>query len=202
VPEAGAGVHGLRQEHLGTTEVTMEGDTVGKRVAALRGAGVDVDVRRAGQVVGGLCLLALAATALLLFVAGVQKNAQITRLHQQGVALEVKVSGCIGLMGGSGSDPAGYQCKATFMLDGRRYDDVIPGNAFYMPGTSLRAIVVPGDPALLSTPRALATEHPSSRVFLLPATLLILLGLVVAALALKRGSSRRAPTRVPLVSST
>ena len=174
----------------------------GQPVSTLRGAAVEVDVRRAGQVFGGLCLLALAATAVVLLVAGFQKNAQITRLHQQGVGLEVKVSGCIGLMGGSGSNAAGYQCRATFTLDGRRYNDAIPGTALYAPNTSLRAIVVPGDPALLSTPRALATEHASSRVFVLPAALLVLLGLVVGAGALKRASSSRASARVRLVSST
>ena len=181
----------------------MEGiDAPGKRVAALRGATVDVDMHRAGQVVAGLCVLALATTGLVLLVAGVQKNAQITRLHQQGVAVEATVTRCIGLMGGSGSNAAGYECTATFTLNRHRYNDAIPGNTLFAPGTSLRAVVVPGDPALLSTPRALATEHSSWRVFILPAALLVLLVLFLGAWAIRRGNNRRVPPRVRLVSST
>ena len=201
--EAGVVAKGLRRDGLGNTEVTMEGiDAPGKRVAALRGATVDVDMHRAGRVVAGLCVLALATTGLVLLAAGVQKNAQITRLHQQGVAVEATVTRCIGLMGGSGSDAAGYECTATFTLNRRRYNDAIPGNTLFAPGTSLRAIVVPGDPALLSTPRALATEHSSWRVFILPAALLVLLVLFIGAWAIRRGNNRRVPPRVRLVSST
>ena len=101
---------------------------------ALRGASVEVDARRVGHAVVGICLTALAATVIVLFVAGIQKNAQITRLRRQGVAVEVTVSGCLGLMGGSGSNLAGYECKGTFSLDGHRYSDAIPGSAFYSPG--------------------------------------------------------------------
>ncbi len=169
-----------------------------KPVSTLRGASVDIDVRRAGRAIGGLCLAALAATAVLLFVAGLQKNAQITRLHQQGVAMDVKVSVCMGLLGGSGTNSAGYRCKATFMLDGRRYEDAIPGYGLYAPGATLRAIVVPGDPSLLSTPRALAGERSSWRVFLVPATLLVIVALLVAAMAVKRGTRRRASARTQL----
>ncbi len=167
-------------------------------VSTLRGASVDIDVRRAGRAVAGLCLAALAATAVLLFVAGLQKNAQITRLHQQGVAMDVKVSVCMGLLGGSGTNSAGYRCKATFMLDGRRYEDALPGYGLYAPGATLRAIVVPGDPSLLSTPRALAGEHSSLRVFLVPAALLVIVALLVAAMAVKRGTRRRASARTQL----
>src|SRR5271169_5343066 len=50
------------------------------RVSPLRGAGVDVDVRRLGRVVAATCLLALGVLVVVLSVAGAQKNAQISRL--------------------------------------------------------------------------------------------------------------------------
>ena len=90
----------------------------GEPVTTLRGASVNVDIRRVTHLVVGACLMALAAAVIILFVAGVQKNAQITRLHKQGVAVKVTVSGCIGLMGGSGSNIAGYDCTGAFTLAG------------------------------------------------------------------------------------
>jgi hypothetical protein len=171
--------------------------TPGEPVTTLRGARVDVDARRVTRLVAGACLMALAAAVIVLFVAGVQKNAQLTRLRNQGVPVEVTVSGCLGLMGGSGSNSAGYDCTGAFTLAGHRYHEAIPGSALYSPGTRIRAVAVPQDPALLATPRALVTQHASGRVFLLPAVLLALLGLSSATLVLKRGNLRRASTQIP-----
>ena len=165
--------------------------TSAEPIMPLRGAGVDVDVRRVGRVLAGLCLLALAVLVFVLFIAGAQKNAQITRLHQHGVAVEVTVSSCIGLMGGSGSNIAGYSCRGTFTAGGHLYNDAIPGNTLYRPGARLAAITASGDPGLLSTPRALAAEHASWRVFILPTILLVVLVLLVAAVVLRRRRSLR-----------
>lgn len=163
----------------------------------MRGASVDVDVRRAGIAVIALCVLALAATVVVLYVAGFQKNAQITRLREHGVDVEVMVSGCIGLMGGSGSNLAGYDCKGTFTLGGRRYSDSIPGTAAHAPGSRLRAVTVAEDPALLSTPGVIATERASWHVYLLPSILLVVLVLVLTVLILRRAGSRPGPAHGP-----
>ena len=154
-------------------------------VTVLRGASTDVDAGRVGMaalLLGVACLVAIIA---VLFVAGADKNAQIDHLRQQGVPVEATVSGCIGLMGGSGSNQAGYDCKASFALEGRSYSDDLPGSVLYSPGARLRAVVVPTDPALLSTPRVLAAEQASGRVFVLPTALLAVLGGIVGALLIK-----------------
>ncbi len=198
-----SGANGPRETDLGDFEVsTGRIQTPAEPIMTLRGASVEVDVRRAGRVVVAICLAALAATAVVLFFAGIQKNAQITRLRQHGVAVEVTVSGCLGLMGGSGSNLAGYECKGTFTLAGRRYSDPIPGTVLYPPGARLRAVAVPEDPELLSTPRALATEHTSWRVFILPTVLLVILALLVGAMVMKRGSIGRASAQTPSVGVT
>jgi hypothetical protein len=152
---------------------------------------VEVDAGRVQRAVVATCLVVLAATAAVLFVAGIEKNDQIALLQRQGVAVEVTVSGCLGLMGGSGSNLAGYECKGTFTLNGRSYNDAIPGSAFYSPGTTLRAVTVPADPTLLSTPRAMATEQSSWRVFILPTAMVAILGLLLGAAVLKRRNIRR-----------
>lgn len=201
--DSSSGGNGSQETDLGDSEVsTGRIETPAEPVMTLRGASVEVDVRRAGRVVVAICLVALAATVIVLFVAGIQKNAQITLLRQHGVAVEVTVSGCLGLMGGSGSNLAGYECKGTFTLAGRRYSEPIPGSVLYSPGTRLQAVAVPEDPALLSTLHALATEHTSWRVFILPTVLLVILGLLVGAMVLKRGSIGRASAQIPSVAAT
>lgn len=150
------------------------------------------DARRLGRVVVAIGLLALAVVVVILFVAGLQKNAQITRLHNDGVPVEVTVSGCLGLLGGSGSNAAGYSCKGTFTLEGHTYRDTIPGNTLRAPGSTVQAMTVRDDPALLDTAGAVAREHASWRVFILPATLLVVLALAVAAVVFSQRRSRRA----------
>jgi len=155
-------------------------------VGALRGAGVDVDIRRVGRIAVALVLLSLVVLAAALFVVGAHKNAQINRLRQDGVPVEVTVSGCLGLLGGSGSNPAGFACKGTFTVHGQHYDGAIPGNTFYRPGTTLRAVSVPGDPALFSTAAIVDSEHASARVFIVPTILVVVLALLVGGLVLRR----------------
>lgn len=157
----------------------------------LRGAGVQVDARRVGGVIVGGCVVGLAALTIVLFLAGAQKNAQIDRLRQHGVPVDLTVSGCLGLLGGSGSNAAGYACRGTFTLDGHRYNEAIPGDTFHPPGATLRAVSVPGDPALVSTISAVTSEHASSKVFVLPTILLIVLVTLAGALVLRRRRSAR-----------
>ena len=151
---------------------------------------MDVDVRKIGRVVVGACLVALAVLAVVLFAVGAHKNAQITSLRQHGVAVRVTVAQCMGLLGGSGSNAAGYACTGTFTLDGRRYAEAIPGNTLHPPGAGIRAVAVPGSPPLLDTARAVEREQASWRVFILPTVLLVGLALLVVALVLRR---RRRP---------
>jgi hypothetical protein len=152
----------------------------------LRGAGVDVDVRRVGRVVVGLSLVTLAALVIIFSIAGANNNNQINRLHHDGVPVAVTVTKCLGLIGGSGSNGAGYSCDGVFTLDGHRYTEAIPGSGFHAPRSSLRAVVVPGDPALLSPVSILATQHASGRVFILPGVLLVVLLLLVGTILYRR----------------
>jgi uncharacterized integral membrane protein len=147
----------------------------------LRGAGVDVDARRAGRLVVGVCLVALAVLVVVLFVAGANKNAQINNLRRHGAPVEITVTKCIGLLGGSGSNGAGYACTGTYTVGGRRYDEAIPGNALLVTGATVR-----GDPTLVSTVVAVTTERASWRVFIVPTILLIILVLLVGTLVLRR----------------
>jgi hypothetical protein len=169
-----------------------ETDTSGAALSTLRGAGVNVDVRRAGRVIGALCLVALAVLAVALFAVGAHKNDQINSLHQHGVPVTITVSGCRGLLGGSGSNAAGYACRGNVSLDGRRYNEPIPGDTLYAPGAKLSGVAVSGDPPLLATAHALKTEHASWTVFVAPAVLVIALAFIVGAVVVKRRRTGRA----------
>jgi hypothetical protein len=146
------------------------------RVAALRGAGVGtINGRRLGTIVVGLCLIVVAVLAIAFFVAGLHKNDQTTRLRQHGVPVTITVTGCVGQLGGSGSNAAGYTCRGSFSLDSHRDTESIPGTTLRSPGTTIAGVALPGDPALVTTTAILATEPPSNGVFILPAVLLAVL---------------------------
>jgi hypothetical protein len=174
------------QKEIGVTE---------QPTSALRGADVAVDVRRVGQIVTGVVALGLAVLVVLLFVAGARKNAQITTLRAHGVDIEASVTSCSGLLGGSGSNAAGYVCTASFRYAGHHYVETIPGNTLHAPGTTVRLVIEPTNPTLLSTVQLLETEHSSPDVFILPTVLLLVLGGTVAlTLTLRRRpGTRRAP---------
>jgi hypothetical protein len=162
---------------------------------------VNVDVRRAGRVLGGLCLVALAVLAVVLFAVGAHKNDQITDLHQHGVPVTITVSGCRGLLGGSGSNSAGYTCRGNVTLHGHRYNEPIPDDALYAPGAKIPGVAVSGNPPLLSTAHALETEHASWNVFVAPAVLVFVLVLMVGVVVIKRRRTGRTSPRPPSVAA-
>jgi hypothetical protein len=158
----------------------------------LRGATVDIDPGRAKRVVVSVCLMALAVVAVILLIAGVQKNSQAVTLHQHGVRVDVTVVGCLGLLGGSGSNGAGYACKGTYSFDGHRYTQSIPGNARRAPGSVIMGVIVPSTPGLLSTPGLVAEQQASWKVFIAPIVLFVVLALALVLIALVRRRARRA----------
>lgn len=171
----------------------MTAITAGERVSTLRGATVgEIDGRRIRGAVAIACAVVLAGLAASLFVAGARKNAQITGLRRGGVPVVVTVIGCMGLLGGSGSNAAGYTCHGRFTLQGRTEIDTIPGDEDRPPGTTVRAITLAGDPGLLATERELSMEHATPSVFLLPSCIVAVLAVAAAVvLGRRRRVSRR-----------
>jgi hypothetical protein len=162
-------------------------------VTTLRGAGVDVDPRRAAQLVVAVCVVALAVGAVILLIAGIQKNDQADNLRHHGVTVAVTVTGCSGLLGGSGSNAAGYACRGTYTLDGHHYQQDIPGSALLKPGSVIHGVTVPGDPGLLSTPSLVASQRASWTVYIAPAVLFVAFGLALWLLVVLRRRRGRGP---------
>jgi hypothetical protein len=157
-----------------------------ERVGQLRGAGVSVEGRRVGQVAIGIALVTLLVLTIVFTVVGIHTNQQNDRLHSDGVPVTFTVTGCLGLLGGSGSNAAGYSCHGTYALDGKTYSEQLPGDSFHRPGSTVPAVAVPGDPALVSPASIVATEHSSASVFVLPIILFIVLLVLVALLLVLR----------------
>ena len=160
-------------------------------VSTLRGASARVDVHTVARVVLGLIVATLAVLVVVLVVVGVDKNQQINELRGQGVPVTFKITSCQGLLGGSGSNGAGYACRGTYHLDGHVYDEPLPGTVFFAPGTSVRAVAVPSDPGLVSTMAIVESENASSRVYVLPMILFAALVLIVGAVVLRWRTKRR-----------
>jgi hypothetical protein len=143
------------------------------RVAALRGAGVSVDTARVGRIAVVLGLTAIVIVAAVLLVAGVRKNAQIDSLKAHPVPVDLTIAHCLGLMGGSGSNAAGYECTGTYTFDGRQYTEGVPGLVFHPAGTTVHGIVSDSDPGLFSTTQTVADEQASPARVVLPAVVLV-----------------------------
>jgi hypothetical protein len=106
--------------------------------------------------------------------------------------VSVSVSNCIGLMGGSGTNVAGYACTGTYTVNGHVYQEAIPGTALHRPGSTIQGVTVPGDPGLLSTPGRVAGDRSSWRVFIAPAVMLAGLA-ALAVIVIRRRSHRAEP---------
>jgi hypothetical protein len=141
----------------------------------------------------GLALATLAVLGIVFIVVGIDKNDQINELKDHGVPVTYVVSKCLGLLGGSGSNGAGYSCQGNYTVDGRRYFENLPGSTLYAPGARVRAISVRSDPSLLSIPAIVNSERASASVFVLPAVLLGLCALLALTLLLRRSRRRSAP---------
>jgi hypothetical protein len=162
-------------------------------LTTLRGAAVDVDVRRAARVIAVIVLAALAVIVASLFVADANTNAEITSLQRHGVVVDITVTGCDALLGGSGSNAAGYRCWGTFELHGRRYHETVPDGSLHAIGTKVSVIAADNDPGLIATVHQVRSERASWSVFTVPTVLLVVLIASLLAIVLRR-RRRTAPT--------
>ena len=158
-------------------------------IGTLRGAGVRVDGARAARAAIALALVALLAVGGVLLVAGIRKNAQIDELRTHGVPVQVTVTRCLALIGGTGQSPAGYECTGTYQFRGTQTQG-LPGHADLPVGSVVAGVVSSQDPGLLSTPAALASEHTSASVYVLPVALLAAAAVLASWLLIRRRRRR------------
>lgn len=180
--------HGRTGSGPGGTADLLEPAT-SERVATLRGAQVaEVDPARLRRIVVIVCALALAVTAVVLFVAGARRNAQAAALHDRGVQVTATVTGCHGNLGGGGYTFVSYACRAAFTFQGHHYDVAVPGSSFHRAGTTVALVADRADPRLVATVPAAARAQPSATVYLLPGLLVLALVALSVTMGLRRST--------------
>jgi hypothetical protein len=155
------------------------------------GAGTEINVARLRKTLTVIVLAALAVTSIVFFIGGANKNSQIQDIRDHGVTVAATVTGCEGLLGGSGSNAAGYACDGRFRLDGHTYIKGLPGATFEKPGAVVHEVTVRSDPGLVETPAQAASERASGKVYIIPSVLAVLFVALGAVVLIRR---RRQPS--------
>jgi hypothetical protein len=145
------------------------------------------------MVAGAVLLTLFAVIVVVTFLSATNDNARIDRLKSHGVSVAVTVTSCVGNIGGSGSNAAGYTCHGSYRVDGVRYEEVIGSKTTQSrAGTKVRAIADPSRPSTVALASAVAREESSSSVYVVPSVLaLVFVVLTLALLRRQRSLSRR-----------
>jgi hypothetical protein len=171
--------------------MTSETEPRDEVVASLRGPKVSINAPRFARILVALGMAALLVSGVLLLIGGAHHNAQITRLQHDGVPVQITITSCIGMAGGTGSTPASFVCQGNFVLSGHRYHELIGGQTTELnAGSTLRGLAIPDDPALVSSASSVATSHTSSSVFILPVVLLAAFVALLLVVVIRRRGSR------------
>jgi len=127
-------------------------------------------------VTGALLLALFALTIVVTFISATNDNARIERLKDHGVAVAVTVTGCVGNVGGSGSNGAGYTCRGSYRLYGIRYREIIGSKtSSSSAGTKVRAVADPARPSTIELASYVQASSSSDSVYFVPSLLALFL---------------------------
>ena len=161
--------------------------------SGLRGPEVSFNKQRVVAAVVILSLVSLALLAVVLTVGVIRNDAQQTRLRHGGIPVTVTVVGCLGQLGGSGTNAAGYTCTGSYSVDGARYEVPIGGvTTFYPEGHTLDGVVDPNEHSTVYTASSVSTMHASWTEWIAPVLLFVAFLVVVALVLVRSRRARRA----------
>jgi hypothetical protein len=144
-------------------------------VVSLRGPEVASVGRRFWTSVAAFILALLATVVIVSFVSAVNDNSRIDRLRAHGLSVIVTVTDCVGNIGGSGSNAAGYTCRGAYRLNGVRYSEVIGSKTtFSTSGSQVRCVADPSRRTTIELASAVARSSSSSTVYIVPSLLALL----------------------------
>src|ERR1700689_1494602 len=108
-------------------------------VSSLRGPEAQPIGRNFWLVAGTLLIAVLAVIVTVSFISAANDNSRIDRLKSHGVSVVVTVTNCVGNIGGSGSNAAGYTCRGEYDVRGAAYREVIGSKTtFSAAGSTVR----------------------------------------------------------------
>lgn len=140
------------------------------RSGYLRGVRVaEIDPRRVVQVIVVAVVAGLVAMTVSLAVSASAQDSSQRLLRHEGVSVPVRVTGCLGISSGIGMGIEYWECRGTYTLDGRTYNEVIGGSRPHLAdGQVVDAIAVPGRPDLLAAPVVIAGAYSPWTPFVTP----------------------------------
>jgi hypothetical protein len=160
-------------------------------VVSLRGPEVRNMGRRFWITTSAIILAVLASIVVVSFVSASNDNARIDRLKTHGVSVIVTVTNCVGNIGGSGSNAAGYTCHGEYQVDGVRYREIIGSKtSFSATGSTVRGVADPAQLSRVEIASAVTTSSSSPTVYVVP-SLLALIFVALALVLLRRLGSNR-----------
>ena len=163
------------------------------------GGGVALNGRRIAVVLSALGLAVLIVITAVVASSAVSANSQIDRLRSQGVPVQMTVTGCLGISSGIGMGIEYWQCRGTYSLDGRTYEEVIGGQRQLLDaGQRISVVAVPGHPSLVSIPQALRRRHSYTLAGVLAG---VTVAWLLAGAALVVRDRRRRPPGGPVTTS-
>ena len=150
-------------------------------LTSLRGPQAQRIDSRFWRYAGAAVLAIFTVVVIVSFISASNDNSRIDRLKSHGISAVVTVTGCVGNIGGSGSNAAGYTCQGSYRINGVRYVETIGSlSTMTIQGTKVKGVADPERPSTIELASALATSSTSSSVYVAP----MLLALLVIFLAL------------------
>jgi hypothetical protein len=159
---------------------TPAGSTPGEAGYIRGGGGIDVNTGRVVRLLAVVSSLALIALAVGTAVSTVNQNSRADKFGTQGVPVEVTVTGCTGISSGIAQAVQYYECRGTYTVNGRQYNEVIGGIRSQLPeGQTVHAIAAKGDPALVSTAGAAKRGSYTTPIILGVLAVVVMIGLLL-----------------------
>jgi hypothetical protein len=144
-------------------------------------------------VTGALLLALFALVIVVSFISATNDNARIDRLKDHGVAVAVTVTNCVGNIGGSGSNAAGYTCDGSYRVNGIHYREVIGSKTTSSSvGTKVRAVADPSRPSTIELASAVQASSSSVSVYLVPILLALSFAILTFVFLRRRATQSRA----------
>lgn len=164
-------------------------------VSSLRGPEAQPIGRNFWLVAGMLLIVVLAVIVTVSFISATNDNARIDRLKFHGVTVVVTVTNCVGNIGGSGSNGAGYTCRGEYDVKGVAYHEVIGAKTtLSTAGSTVRGVADPNRPSTIELASAVDSSTASPSAYVVPSLLALVLLAVIVILYRRESAKARSKT--------
>lgn len=174
------------------TRLSSERSATDDTISSLRGAAPGTIGRTFWLLAATVGLAVFAVVLVVNFLSVASDNSRIDRMKSHGISVNVTVTGCIGNIGGSGSNVSGYTCRGDYSLGGITYHEVIGSlSTLAASGTTVQGTVDPTRHSTVELSSAVKSSKVSSSGYVAPGLLsIVLVGLALALVRVTRTNRR------------